>query len=527
MDFIPYILLIPIAFVLGTTDLATSCQDNNCTSADTDANSSDESDLALLGVDPDIRELHLDHCNNLTILELTPNLRTLEIFNCSWIRLEITKLRAVGNLRSLYFRNSSLLRLGKEMFVQLPHLVILGLGGNKIAIVSPDALKGLTQLWMLSLNDNSLVYFEDKVFHPLAELRHLDLSNNGIFNLPDAIFDKNPKLQVLLLNGNRLLSINPYTLAILKNLILLVLSHNAINEMQFLSSETIIIDSSRVYRMHVLGNVSKFQARNNFLEYLEFEQQSSVTELDLHGNKLTTEDMSIILKAMWRLQRLDLSANLAKELPTFDKVLEVYLLPSLSFVNISSNLLEHLNGDSPLLSPSLSHLDLSYNRICEMDPNIFSLVYNLQSLHIEGNRLDHFRYEIFHNQQQGLKEVALYDNEISYESYKQITQYFREAGVHVLDQKGLTSVKKESSMEKCVRAEKDNDNLKIHSHSKEELDLWESTESVHRQFNTFRKLSLWNILIFLSLLGALALNAILVLQLRRYRGRFEDNSNLL
>ncbi|KAH8281005.1 hypothetical protein KR054_006787 [Drosophila jambulina] len=526
MKYILHILLISTAFVLVISENAISCQNNNCTSTETDSNSSDESDVQLFSPDPGLRELYLDDCNNLIVLELTPNLSTLEINNCFWLRFEMTKLGTVGNLSSLHFRNGTLWRLARNMFVQLPQLEILGLGRNNIAIVSADAFIGLTQLWMLDLNGNRIIFFEKRIFHPLVNLRHLDLSGNALFKLPDAIFDKNPVLQVLFLNGNHLSSLYPYTLAILKNLLLLDLSNNFIYELQLLRAETIILDNSGVHRMEILGNVSKFQARNNFLEYLHFEEQISVTELDLHGNKLTTEDMSNILKGMWRLQRLDLSSNLAKKLPTLVPSMldekEVYHLPSLRFLNISKNMLEHLNGDSPLLSPSLTHLDVSYNKICEMDPNIFSLFNSLQILHIEGNRLDHFRYDLFHIQQQGLKEVALYDNEFSYDSYMQITSYFKSVGVHVLKEdhwEELTSVGKESSMEKCVRSETDDDNLTLSSHSEEQIDVRTSREFEHQKLNTFRKWSSWKILILLILSAALSSNVILVIQLRRSRGR--------
>ncbi|XP_020810520.1 chaoptin-like [Drosophila serrata] len=494
MNYTLYILLIPTTFVLGLTDLSIS-------STETDATSAVESEMELLSLDPDLRELQLNECNNLTIMELTPNLRILEIFNCFWLRLEMKDLSVVGNLSSLQFRNGTLLRLEEKMFLQLPLLETLGLGENGIAVVSPDAFIGLTQLWMLTLNDNRIVYFEERVFHPLVKLRYLDLRGNTLFNLPEDIFNKNPKMQVLFLNGNHLSSVYPSTLAILKKLNMLDLSDNFINELQLPSSKTIIVDNIGVYRMDVPGNVSTFQARNNFLTYLYFENQICVTELDLHGNKLTTKDITDILKGMWRLYRLDLSSNLAKALPTLEPSKfdgkEDYILPILKFVNMSRNLLEHLRGDSHLLSPSLTHLDLSHNRICE---------------------------------QEGLKEVALFDNEFSYITYTQIIEYFRNAGIQVLGEfhsEGFTSVKEKSSMMKCFRAKIINDDFVAQPSSEELIDELESNELEHRQLNTFRKWSSWKILILLGLLAALTSNIILVIQLRRSRGRLNDNRYLL
>nr|XP_017017649.1 leucine-rich repeat-containing protein 15-like [Drosophila kikkawai] len=504
-----FILLLATAFIPGMAKSEGSCNGDNCNSTATDATSSDE----WMMVSSVVETLQMDGCSNLAILELTPSLLTLQISNCSWYSINISEFSAVANLKTLEMRGGRLVKLLSDQFVELPHLEILDLQKNKIRVVFEDTFKGLSQLWMLCLNSNRLITLQENLFSPLPELSHLDLSDNNINGLPEGIFANNPKLQVICLRGGSFLSLSPKVLGPLKNLIFVDLSNNYLRNLQLPSSESIRLENSGMHELRI-GKVSRLQARDNYLDYLNIKDKAAVTELCLHENSLETGAISDALQGMWRLQRLDISKNRMKELPIFTKEMlgEVFVLPNLRFVNMSKNILKHLRADSPILSPSLIYLDLSDNKIRSIEPHTFSMASNLQSLLMQGNQLLYFQYELFHHQQRSLKEVALYGNEFRPEIYEKITKYFANAGVLVLE-------KNQEASSKINRSNNDTFQAKMligRLHPKRQR------IEVHRQpadQRIFKKLSTWNILILFSLMVALTLNAILVIKHLRSRGK--------
>ncbi|XP_070140509.1 leucine-rich repeat-containing G-protein coupled receptor 6-like [Drosophila kikkawai] len=409
MDLIPYFLLLIPALALGIK------------ASDVDEDYTEETNA-------DRREVHLDRCSNLTEKELPADLHTLALRKCSLTNLAAIDFNAVANLSVLQLRGGNLYILKRELVPKLPHLQILELQDNRISDIFFGTFEGLSQLRMLALNQNLLDLLNGSVFRPLPELRHLDLSANHLIGLSTLMFTGNPKLEVLLLRGNPFLVLWLTTFMALKNLVLLDLrSSGRYTDLELFSAETIILNNNKISRLEVMGEVSKLQAPNNELEHVRLEEKAPVIELDLHGNKLDTYDLSELLRGMWRLQILDISQNFVKELPVLKpRLSEVFLLPNLKFVNLSRNQLEHLYQDSPLLSPSLTHLDVSYNRIDGIEAHTFGMVENLQYLYLQGNLIKSFRPELFCNQKRGLKEVALYNNPIALNKFCQIVKYLEE-----------------------------------------------------------------------------------------------------
>ncbi|KAH8253475.1 hypothetical protein KR032_005666, partial [Drosophila birchii] len=439
-------------------------------------------------------ETHLDRCNKLTEKELPAGLHTLALSKCTMKKFAAIDFNGVANLSVLQLRGGKIYRLKGKQLAKLPHLQILELQDNHIMDILFDTFVGVSRLWMLALNGNQLTLLDDRVFSPLAELRYLDLSANHLEDLPPITFSGNPKLEVLLLNDNPFLVVWLSTFSVLKNLVYLDLqSSGRYTDLELFSAQTIILNNNhKLSRLEVMGEVRILQASNNKLDHVRLEKKAPVTELYLHGNSLNTYDISELLRGMWRLKVLDFSQNLVTELPVFTPrySAEVFLFPNLKFVNLSRNQLEHLHHKSPLLSSSLTHLDVSYNRIHGIEANTFGMIEDLQYLYLQGNLISHFKPDRFYNQQRGLKEVALYDNPIGNDSFCGITKYFKEAGVHVLEQFALVPHCEAATFEKA-------------------------TQELHQ----FRKWSRWIVLILLGLLASLTLDVFLILQLRRARAQ--------
>ncbi|XP_020804574.1 toll-like receptor 3 [Drosophila serrata] len=453
----------------------------------------------------DRRETHLDRCSNLTEKELPTDLHTLALRQCTINKLAAIDFDEVTNLSVLQLRAGTIYKLRRKQFAKLPHLKILELQDNYIRDISFDTFVGLSQLWMLALNQNQLDLLNGSVFSPLPELRHLDLSANNLIGLATTMFSGNPKLEVLLLRGNPFLVLWLSTFIVLKNLVLLDLrSSGRYTTLELFSAQTIILNNNKLTKLEVLDEVSKLQAPHNKLEYVRLEKKATVTELDLHDNSLDTYDISELVMGMWRLQVLDFSQNLVTELPVSRSHYSdgVFLLPNLKFVNLSHNRLEHLHQDSPLLSSGLTHLDVSYNRIHGIEAHTFGVVENLQYLYLQGNLISHFRADRFCNHHRGLKEVALYDNPIGYDSFCKITRYFEETGVHVLEQNSLEPHCEHEPLKNPIEQAAISDT---------------GAHQVTQEIPTSLKWTTWNTLILLGLLISLTLDVYLILQLWRSR----------
>uniref|UniRef100_A0A6P4DZE9 Leucine-rich repeat-containing G-protein coupled receptor 5-like n=1 Tax=Drosophila rhopaloa TaxID=1041015 RepID=A0A6P4DZE9_DRORH len=280
-------------------------------------------------------------------------------------------------------------------------------------------------------------YIDMADFSSLTKLTCLILQRGKLTELGDEQFSKMPTLKTLELRNNSIVRISVGAFkGIPEHLVRLnLINCSPLKELHMESAETVNLRDTWIRRLDIDGGVNSLFLRKNRLEHIQIEDKLAVTLMDLNDNLLRTEDLQNILMGMWRLQFLDLSCNLISELPVpkRDNSSEVFLLPSLQFLNLSFNMLEYLHGDSPLISPGLRKLDLSHNSIRIIDPHIFRTVNNLQSLHIEWNSIRNFRYDRFYSQHRGLKELALYANVFSNKTYSIITKFFKDAGVKVIE----------------------------------------------------------------------------------------------
>ncbi|XP_017124149.1 platelet glycoprotein V-like [Drosophila elegans] len=421
----------------GRLNLSASCPDSFCSLSDRRVAYSASAALGL-------RELHLTNCSRQSItwlvLNLTPGLRTLVIRNCASYHISKESLRPVGNLTSLQMQRTSLGVLRDEVFTTVPRLEILELGQNIIHTVHIGAFKGLARLRLLGLQGNGIQEILPRTFDPLAELVHLDLSHNQLTHLPKDIFAKNGKIQTLLLNGNQLRTLLPDILSSLPNLHLLDLGHAGELEILTLdihNIQSLILEGSGLTTLVINGALIKLQAGNNELSNLHVGNKSSVIELDLHGNLLNGNDTAGFLRGMWNLQRLDLSKNVIESLPIYGgysedpNAQELFLLPSLKYLNLANNRLVSLPPDSPIFSARLNYLDLSHNLLLSLDVEILRGLPVLEALFIEGNRLNTFDYQVFHQQHEDLKELGLHDNAWAPGLYRKMFVYLNDRGVHL------------------------------------------------------------------------------------------------
>ncbi|KAK9885486.1 hypothetical protein WA026_010978 [Henosepilachna vigintioctopunctata] len=139
-----------------------------------------------------------------------PHLRTLNLKNCSIIRIEEETFKGLENLTFLSLENNMFFERWImhhfDIFEGLGNLKILLLGGNDIShLRTPRGylLKYLENLRTLGLNRNNLQVITYEDFAPLKKLERLDISYNFLIAWDDRIFLQN-NLIYFKLSGNKL-----------------------------------------------------------------------------------------------------------------------------------------------------------------------------------------------------------------------------------------------------------------------------------------------------------------------------------
>jgi len=310
--------------------------------------------------------------------------------------------------------------------------------------VESGAFNNLKQREKLGLRGCGLTELPEEVFFPLDELQYLDLSDNEITSLPEGIFNENEILRTLLLNDNKLTNVAE-ALRFLNSLQLLDLSNcGPLESLTLYSAQTLILENSGLTELKITGSVINLKAANNNLTNFSIADPKSVIEMDLHGNRIDSFEG---LFKMQNLQRLDLSKNIIEMIPN-RTMSYVYELRSLKYLNVSHNLLKNSEFDF-IFPASLTHLDISYNRIEMLKSIWFRGMNNLQSLRLEGNIL--YTYDHTWNYPQSLKEIVAFDTgswcDKSVED--ELRERCKKQGIHFI---GMAIVDKENLTIKCKEA---------------------------------------------------------------------------
>ncbi|KAH8383502.1 hypothetical protein KR009_008942 [Drosophila setifemur] len=430
---------VPVFDDTGRLNLSATCPGSFC--------SLSEQSLAYSGtLATRLRELHLNNCSRQAVpwvvLNLTPGLRTLVIRNCGTYHIDKERLRPVGNLTSLQMQRTNVWVLRDGEFGAVPNLEILELGDNTIHTVHVAAFKGLSKLKLLGLQGNGIEEVLVNTFDPLGELLHLDLSGNQMTYIPPHIFAKNTKLETLLLNGNRLNTLLADILLPLRQLRVLDLGH--VGQLDSLvlnlhNVQSLILQGSGLSRLDIEGGFIRLEAANNELTHIQVGSKGSVIEMHLHGNLMDGSSCYELLRGMWNLQTLDLSKNVIEAIPSprsdsfdgSDPDQVLFLLPSLKYLSLANNRLVRLPPDSPILSSRLNYLDLAHNHLLTFEVERLTGLPNLESLYLEGNRLNSIDYQLFHKQHESIKELSLQGNQWTPGLYRKMYVYLSDRGVHL------------------------------------------------------------------------------------------------
>ncbi|KAK2883810.1 hypothetical protein Q8A67_017447 [Cirrhinus molitorella] len=300
----------------------------------------------------------------------------------------------VSGIKTFDLSNSNIFALTYSVFGYLPDLEQITLAQSQISKIEKNAFLGTTNLLKLDLSRNFLGDINFETFQNLEKLEVLDLSYNHIWMLGLRSFQGLPNLLRLNLTGNSLKYTHRF--ASLPSLEKLYFGDNKITHVSYLPN---IATNLKTLYLHFnkISSVSEL--------YTILEKFPQIEEIVLRGNELVycphdehnvlSQKIRILdlanagLEVIWsegkclnvfnnldQLEALFLNSNRLQSLPkAIFKDLTI-----LSFLDLSFNSLKYL--PSSIFPESLQYLNLEYNSIYSVDPNLFS---TLSYLNLIGN----------------------------------------------------------------------------------------------------------------------------------------------
>jgi len=347
---------------------------------------------------------------------------------------------------SIIVANSTLKVIDVNAFHGLLYLNQLNLSGNHLGLLEPDMFANNTHLEKLSLSENPLQYMQVEAspykayFLNIRALQELDLSGCNLTHLLPTMFSKLTTVTYVNLASNNLTDLPNATFAPLLDLDYLDLSSNKLSqlksdmfeknvEMVSLKVRNNPLSSLKGVRIESLQTLDVGLCNFSVIDADTFSGFPNIRDLNLDGNRITSIN-SDAFKNMSRLQNLDLSNNkltgpLSGDIFVMNVQLETLKLannpemkkfPETGFQGDFSEMyildasrcgLTHLDDDDlkrmnrieqlhlhdneiqyikpGVLSPKVTYLDLSGNKIAHLEQVSFPSGSLLKSLKLSGN----------------------------------------------------------------------------------------------------------------------------------------------
>ncbi|KAL9874779.1 G-protein coupled receptor rickets isoform 3-T8 [Glossina fuscipes fuscipes] len=324
--------------------------------------------------------------------------------------------------------------------------VILDLSNNNITRLEANSFFMVTQLEELTLADNSLHLIDPLTFYDLNKLKRLNLQNCGLKSLTAHAFQGLTNLISFNLGSNLLTIINDEDFPYMPNLVVLLLKRNQIMKItsgafsNLTALKVLELDDNLINTfpegLNKLTHLQEFSATSNRLRWINnTDLPKSLQILDLRANPIARV-MPLALRGMTKLRKLilsdvrflknfpdlegcytleilkldragitDVPVNLCRQSPRLKslelKTNSLQRIPilgncrELRLLDLSSNLIENLQGRPFYGLKQLHDLLLSYNRIQMITQDAFLGISKLQLLDLEGNQISYIHKDAF------------------------------------------------------------------------------------------------------------------------------------
>lgn len=298
------------------------------------------------------------------------HLRRVRVF----LRENDTELPAAvfNSLTSLeYFTiTGGRLQLSPKEF-NMPKLDYLCLEHNNIEHIPPDAFSRLPNLQFLEIQRNTFEHLDANAFKGLNLVEYLTIRYNKLQSIDPVALSSMKKLDTVYFTSNRLKLLlnglftgldNLHKVSITNNKVEMILDTHAFANLRI---DSVVVSTSKV----------------KYLPEEVFKGSTNLHYLDLHSNKIETLPLKIFATNTG-LVDLNLSRNKIQNLP--DGIFSE--LKELEAMDLSYNHLSVLRGDLFIHNTKLNRIKLSNNRLTDIDRDIFKGT-NLRSLNLASNKL--------------------------------------------------------------------------------------------------------------------------------------------
>jgi Leucine-rich repeat (LRR) protein len=308
----------------------------------------------------DIVNLYL-YQNEIESLETIPfnllfSLEKLHLFSNKITHIKFGNFIHAKDLKELKLDKNEIRSFDATTFIGLENLIFLDLSANKIRKLVNGAFDGLTNVTKIKLDLNDIEQIETNAFINLERLQSLALDSNQISSLKNVQF--NPILTELSVGFN-----------FISNL----------SEIGSKGLKILHISNNRIQEINTFANLPN-------LEYL-----------DLYQNRLISLK-EISFSSFVSLKYLNLSCNRLDLESEFDNVSYFKNQTILEILDLSTNLIKHLNSNKTLqYLDSLKSLNLSKNKFNTIQPFVFGFLCQLNDLNLASNNLRTLNKDCFFN----------------------------------------------------------------------------------------------------------------------------------
>ncbi|NWS03982.1 LRR70 protein, partial [Motacilla alba] len=280
-------------------------------------------------------------------------------------------LRGFLKLAALYMDNSSILYVHPKAFVELPKLCYLHLNSNHIKRLDPGIFEGLSSLHCLYLQNNQIAFLPRGLFSDLLSVRYLTLQRNRLSVLGSGTFWGMISLQTLNLANNKISRISDAAFHHLENLAYLFLEGNNLP----------LVPSNAIGRLKNLERLSLSHNPIGSIQSFAFKGLNKLKYLSLKNVKLKCVAVNGFF-GLNNLSQLILSYNDLENInsSTFT------LLNNLMYLQLDRNKIASIgNGTFEKMGQSLKVLNLAFNNITELQPEVLKPLVSLTHLQVHSN----------------------------------------------------------------------------------------------------------------------------------------------
>ena len=294
-------------------------------------------------------------------------------------KLDPNSIFNMNSLKILILSNNLLTKLSDNCFSGLNSLSFLDLSFNKLTKIESNCFDGIRDsVEYLFLDSNSIKAIDNLAFIGLTSLKNLSLESNGLHSIDGLEF--NPTIRSVNVNFNEISIINVDTISGIEKLSVLKIGNN-----KFVSFNWIDFD--------LLSRLETLIFSSNPLEAVDLNRlwSTKISTLELRNVSLTTSKMDSILNAFKNmLISLDLSLNQLDEVGPWIGY-QVYL----NSLNLYSNRIGKIRPKSFEFATDVYYLNLSHNLLVYLDSDAFYGLNYLQTLDLSGNRLSEINENAF------------------------------------------------------------------------------------------------------------------------------------